>query len=239
MWIHPVDFEILNPVIQCLVDLLQCAITEFVYLVEAHHHLNPIFVLKHDSPKRIDDGVVMLVLKTRGIPLRFGEVQLSLVTLNPKLEVFYALSDNQVSGPLVDGRSENLLVFRWEELMAFFHFVLKNHSINVAMSLVCVSNESLGGGEYLDARVDAQLFVRTGTSDDRIEQVGSGVAGRSSSKGFHQSCLMFTLGIWALPMSSSSNDYACSSGPISSSISRSTGVNEIDGLSLMSVIVQA
>nr|GEV29159.1 hypothetical protein [Tanacetum cinerariifolium] len=55
------------------------AITELVYLVEAHHHLNPIFILKHDSPKRIDDGVVMLVLEAYGIPLRFGEVQLKIV----------------------------------------------------------------------------------------------------------------------------------------------------------------
>nr|GFB84694.1 hypothetical protein [Tanacetum cinerariifolium] len=33
------------------------------------------------------------------------------------------------------------------------------------------------------ARVDAQLFGGTGTSDDRIDQEGSGVVGRSSSKG--------------------------------------------------------
>nr|GEY06788.1 hypothetical protein [Tanacetum cinerariifolium] len=81
------------------------AITELVYLVEAHHHLNPIFILKYDSPRRIDEGKVMLVLEARGIPLRFDEVQLSLVALNPKLEVFYMLSYNQLSGPLVDGRS--------------------------------------------------------------------------------------------------------------------------------------
>nr|GEY41384.1 hypothetical protein [Tanacetum cinerariifolium] len=43
-------------------------------------------------------------------PLRFGEVHLSMVALNPKLEVFYTLSYNQLSGQLVDGRSENLLV---------------------------------------------------------------------------------------------------------------------------------
>nr|GEY31119.1 hypothetical protein [Tanacetum cinerariifolium] len=91
-----------------------CAITELVYLVEAHHHLNPMFILKHDGSWRIDDGVVMLVLEDCGIPLRFGEVQLSLVAFNPKLEVFYSLSDNQMSGPLVDGSSKNLLVFRWE-----------------------------------------------------------------------------------------------------------------------------
>nr|GFC13143.1 hypothetical protein [Tanacetum cinerariifolium] len=40
-------------------------------------------------------------------------------------------------------------------------------------------------------------------------------------------------------MSSSSDDCACSSGPISSSISRSAGVNEIDDLSLMSIVIQA
>nr|GFB61456.1 hypothetical protein [Tanacetum cinerariifolium] len=90
------------------------AITELVYLVEAHHHLNLIFIPKYDSPRRIDDSIVMLVLESCGIPLRFGEVQLSLVALNPKLEVFYALFDNQLSGPLVDGHSKNLLVFRWE-----------------------------------------------------------------------------------------------------------------------------
>nr|GEU34886.1 hypothetical protein [Tanacetum cinerariifolium] len=92
----------------------QSSITEFVYLVEAHHHLNPIFISKDNNPKRLDNGVVMLVLEARGRPLRFGEVHLSLVALNPKLEVFYVLSYNQLSGPLVDGHSENLLVFRWE-----------------------------------------------------------------------------------------------------------------------------
>nr|GEU59802.1 DNA-directed DNA polymerase [Tanacetum cinerariifolium] len=91
------------------------SITEFVYLVEAHHHLNPIFIPKDNIPRRLDDGVVMLVLEAHGHPLRFGEAHLSLVALNPKLEVFYALSYNQLSGPLVDGRSENFLSLgeRW------------------------------------------------------------------------------------------------------------------------------
>nr|GEY30665.1 putative reverse transcriptase domain-containing protein [Tanacetum cinerariifolium] len=93
-WIHPVDSELFNSIVQCLVDLLQRAITELVYLGEAHHHLNPIFIPKYDSRRRIDDGKVMLVLKSCDIPLRFGEVQLSLVALNPKLKVFYALSYN-------------------------------------------------------------------------------------------------------------------------------------------------
>nr|GEV92782.1 hypothetical protein [Tanacetum cinerariifolium] len=68
----------------------------------------------NSDPMTLNDGVVMLVLEARDRPLRFGEVHLSLVALNLKLEVFYALSYNQLSGPLVDGRSEDLLVFRWE-----------------------------------------------------------------------------------------------------------------------------
>nr|GEX13128.1 DNA/RNA polymerases superfamily protein [Tanacetum cinerariifolium] len=100
--------------IRCLIDLLQRAITELVYLVEAHHHLDPIFIPKYNSPRRINDGIVMLVLEARGIPLRFCKFQLSLVTLNLKMEVFYALSDNQLSGLLVDDCSKNILVFRWK-----------------------------------------------------------------------------------------------------------------------------
>nr|GEZ37781.1 hypothetical protein [Tanacetum cinerariifolium] len=91
-----------------------CSITEFMYLVEAHHHLNSIFILNYGSPRRTDDSIVMLVLETRGIPLRFGEVQMSLVALNPKLEVFYALSYNQLSDLLVDRHRENPFVFWWE-----------------------------------------------------------------------------------------------------------------------------
>nr|GEX41247.1 putative reverse transcriptase domain-containing protein [Tanacetum cinerariifolium] len=49
--------------------------------------------------QRVDYHEVVLVFKACGIPSRFGEVELSLVAFNPQLEVFYALSDNQVSGP--------------------------------------------------------------------------------------------------------------------------------------------
>nr|GEZ11080.1 integrase, catalytic region, zinc finger, CCHC-type, peptidase aspartic, catalytic [Tanacetum cinerariifolium] len=49
----------------------------------AHHHLNLISIPKCDGPWRIDDCVVMLVFEACGIPLRFGEVQLSLVAFNP------------------------------------------------------------------------------------------------------------------------------------------------------------
>nr|GEV47527.1 putative reverse transcriptase domain-containing protein [Tanacetum cinerariifolium] len=55
-------------------DVAPRAITEFVYLIEAHHHLNLISILKRDDPWRIDDCVVMLVFEACGIPSRFGEV---------------------------------------------------------------------------------------------------------------------------------------------------------------------
>nr|GFB31344.1 hypothetical protein [Tanacetum cinerariifolium] len=78
-WISHMEkiFDVMGS--QCLVDLLQRAITELVYLVKVHHHLNLIFIPKYDSPRRIDDGIVKLVLEAHGIPLMFGEVQLSLL----------------------------------------------------------------------------------------------------------------------------------------------------------------
>nr|GEX51562.1 retrovirus-related Pol polyprotein from transposon TNT 1-94 [Tanacetum cinerariifolium] len=97
-WIHPIDLEFLDPVVQCLINLLQSVVTELVDLIEAHNHLNLISIPKCDSSWRIDYNVVVLVFEARGIPSRFGEVELSLVAFNPDLEVFYALSDNQVSG---------------------------------------------------------------------------------------------------------------------------------------------
>nr|GEX40775.1 retrovirus-related Pol polyprotein from transposon TNT 1-94 [Tanacetum cinerariifolium] len=75
------------------------AVTELVDLIELHDHLNSIFVPKCDGSWRVNYCVVVLVFKARGIPARFGEVELSLVAFNPWLKVFYALSDNQVSGP--------------------------------------------------------------------------------------------------------------------------------------------
>nr|GEY48641.1 hypothetical protein [Tanacetum cinerariifolium] len=119
--------------------IYQSSITEFVYLIEAHHHLNPIFIPKDNSPRRLDDGVVMLVLEARGHPLRFGEVHLSLVALNPKLEVFYALSYNQLSGPLVDGHSENLLV------CSFFIIAVQTPGSGISI-LLAVGTPSTGSG---------------------------------------------------------------------------------------------
>nr|GEY26882.1 hypothetical protein [Tanacetum cinerariifolium] len=72
------EHELLAPV-----HILPASITELVYLIEAHNHLNPISILKLDGPWRIDDCVVVLIFEARGILSRFGEVQLSLVALNP------------------------------------------------------------------------------------------------------------------------------------------------------------
>ncbi|GKE13494.1 hypothetical protein Tco_1417045 [Tanacetum coccineum] len=63
----------------------------------------------------------------------------------------------------------------------------------------------------VDARADAQLFTGTGRSDDGMDQACSGVA----------------------------DDCTCSSGVVSSSICSSLGIDETDGLSLVSVVVQA
>ncbi|GJT53387.1 hypothetical protein Tco_0988441 [Tanacetum coccineum] len=73
-WIHPIDLEFLDPVVQCLVNLLQSAVTELVDLIEPHDHLNPIFIPKCDGPWRVNYCEVVLELKASGIPSRFGEV---------------------------------------------------------------------------------------------------------------------------------------------------------------------
>nr|GEW96055.1 ubiquitin-conjugating enzyme E2 2 [Tanacetum cinerariifolium] len=77
----------------------ESVVTELVDLIEPHDHLNFIFFSKCDGSWRVDYRVVVCVFKACGIPLRFAEVELSLVAFNPQLEVFYALFDNQVSGP--------------------------------------------------------------------------------------------------------------------------------------------
>ncbi|GKB11671.1 hypothetical protein Tco_0845594 [Tanacetum coccineum] len=73
-WISPVDLEFLDSIVQCFVNLLQSAITELVYFIESHDHLNPVYVSECDCPWKIYDGVVMLEFKSSGFPSRFGEV---------------------------------------------------------------------------------------------------------------------------------------------------------------------
>ncbi|GJT92127.1 hypothetical protein Tco_1080972 [Tanacetum coccineum] len=72
--IYPVDLEFFDPVVQCFIDLLQSAVAELVDLIESHDHLNLIFVPKCDGSWRVNDCVVVLVLKACSIPARFGEV---------------------------------------------------------------------------------------------------------------------------------------------------------------------
>ncbi|GKE75568.1 hypothetical protein Tco_1537609, partial [Tanacetum coccineum] len=69
--IHPVELEFLDPVVQCLINLLQSVITELVDLIEPHDHLNPIFIPKCDGPWRVNYCEVVLELKASGIPSRF------------------------------------------------------------------------------------------------------------------------------------------------------------------------
>ncbi|GJU62470.1 hypothetical protein Tco_1244305 [Tanacetum coccineum] len=72
--IHPVNLEFLDPVVQCLINLLQSAVTEIVDLIEAHDHLNPIFIPKCDGSWRVNYCEIVLVLKASCIPSGFGEV---------------------------------------------------------------------------------------------------------------------------------------------------------------------
>ncbi|GKD77935.1 hypothetical protein Tco_1340556 [Tanacetum coccineum] len=72
--IYPVDLEFLDPIVQCLINLLQSSVDELVDLIEAHDHLNPIFIPKCDGTWKVNYGVVVLKLKTSCIPSRFGEV---------------------------------------------------------------------------------------------------------------------------------------------------------------------
>ncbi|GKC60963.1 hypothetical protein Tco_1088561, partial [Tanacetum coccineum] len=72
--IHPVDLKFLDPVVQCLITLLQSVVAKLVDLIEAHDHLNPIFISKCNGSWRVNYGEVVLELKTSFIPSRFGEV---------------------------------------------------------------------------------------------------------------------------------------------------------------------
>ncbi|GJY29142.1 hypothetical protein Tco_0404909 [Tanacetum coccineum] len=72
--IHHVDLELLDPIVQCLINLLQSAGTELVDLIEPYDHLNPIFIPKCDDPWRVNYCKVVLELKASDILSRFGEV---------------------------------------------------------------------------------------------------------------------------------------------------------------------
>ncbi|GKA80138.1 hypothetical protein Tco_0786734, partial [Tanacetum coccineum] len=72
-WISPVDLEFLDSIVQRFIYLLQSAITELVYFIEPHDHLNPVSVSECNYHWRVYDCVVMLELKSSGLPSRFGE----------------------------------------------------------------------------------------------------------------------------------------------------------------------
>ncbi|GJU32041.1 hypothetical protein Tco_1175630 [Tanacetum coccineum] len=72
--IHPVNLEFLDPIVQCLINLLQSAVSKLVDLIESYDHLNLIFIPKCDGSWRVNYGEVVLELKTSCIPSRFGEV---------------------------------------------------------------------------------------------------------------------------------------------------------------------
>nr|GEZ91314.1 hypothetical protein [Tanacetum cinerariifolium] len=67
------------------------------------HHLFLIIPISVDyGPWFGNDGVIFFEKKIRCILVRFSEVELHLIALNVKLQVFHPLFDNNVSNPHVD-----------------------------------------------------------------------------------------------------------------------------------------
>ncbi|GKG35177.1 hypothetical protein Tco_0440331, partial [Tanacetum coccineum] len=75
------------------------SVTKLMDFIEAHDHMHPISVSEHHDSWGFKNLVVVHELETSSFPARFGEVQLSLVTLYAELEVFYPFSDNQIPYP--------------------------------------------------------------------------------------------------------------------------------------------
>nr|GFB01537.1 hypothetical protein [Tanacetum cinerariifolium] len=106
--------------------------------------------------------------------------------------------------------------FKVTRFMAFFHLILEMNHIRMKDfdKFKCRAFQVLRF-EFSDSLSFTESIQKhchiTSTSDDGIDQAGSGVA----------------------------DECACASGAISSFICRSSGVEETDNLSLVSVIVQA
>ncbi|GKB10658.1 hypothetical protein Tco_0844581 [Tanacetum coccineum] len=188
------------------------AITELVYFIEPHDHLNPVSISKDDCPWRVYDGVNHALNSNNqvGLPSRLTAV----------VRIFLSSSDRSVvvkTHQLRDAilrcdviLSSNVCVddevgcmVSWPGSTPMGSGLLTHYqSINIAISPVWASREFSGGGAYVDFRAEAQLFVGIIRSDDGIVQAGSGVAGLSSVRSFHQLCLKLTVGIRSRPTSS-------------------------------------
>nr|GFA63166.1 hypothetical protein [Tanacetum cinerariifolium] len=196
--------------------LIHRATTELVYLGKTQHHLNPVFIPNHDSPRRIDDGVVMLVLEARGIPLRivvFGTTSERYHTL-PQYRICTPLQSKTDLAPFSLAQHHDSMPpssLRWivQELVAFFHLVLKMNHIRMK--------------DFNDFKCGAFQVLRF------KEEVNSWTPELMPS---------YSLGR-AHQMTESSKQVPewqvvlLQKGAISSSIYRSAGVNEIDDLSLI------
>ncbi|GKA02578.1 retrovirus-related pol polyprotein from transposon TNT 1-94 [Tanacetum coccineum] len=65
----------------------------------SHDHLHSILVSEHHGSWGVKNLIVVHELEPCSFPERFGEVQLSLVTLDAELEIFYPLFDSQIPNP--------------------------------------------------------------------------------------------------------------------------------------------
>ncbi|GJY87852.1 hypothetical protein Tco_0502480 [Tanacetum coccineum] len=91
--------EVFNHVIQFVQNSIQGAITELVHLSLSNHLLLIIFVFVDYYPWLADYGVVFFEQKVRCIPIWLSEIEFSLITFNPELQIFHTFSDDDVPYP--------------------------------------------------------------------------------------------------------------------------------------------
>ncbi|GKF09764.1 hypothetical protein Tco_0043988, partial [Tanacetum coccineum] len=93
------QLEVFNHVIQLIHNPIQCAITKLVHLIQSHHLLLIISVYVDYRPRLADYGVIFFEQKVRCIPIRLSKIEFRLITFNPKLQIFYTFSDDDVPYP--------------------------------------------------------------------------------------------------------------------------------------------
>ncbi|GJW44928.1 ribonuclease H-like domain-containing protein [Tanacetum coccineum] len=145
-WIHPVDLEFLNPIVQCLINLLQSAVTKLVDLIEPHDHLNPIFIPKCDGPWRVNYCEVVLELKASGIPSRFGEIfKVTRVQILLGLKRLHGFLE--VTAAQVKNRSR-IGINKWYQSFALRNFDLEDMELESTNSGPTAKLPILKLGEY-------------------------------------------------------------------------------------------
>ncbi|GKE39446.1 hypothetical protein Tco_1462851, partial [Tanacetum coccineum] len=97
-----VQFEVFNHVIQLVQNHVQGAIAELVHLSLLHHLFLIISISVDQCSWLADYGIVFIKQKVGCISIWLSEIEFSLITFNPELQIFYTFSDDDVSNPQVD-----------------------------------------------------------------------------------------------------------------------------------------